>query len=109
VSINTNQMYAIKQYEKSQSLLNKVQEIGILRRIDHQNVVKLFEVFEDQTHLYLVMEYLGGGTILQHKYTEKEAYIAIKGLLEALNYCHSKNITIKHIKPENLLLSYFSN
>jgi calcium/calmodulin-dependent protein kinase I len=85
-------------------------EIDILTYVDHPNIVKLFEVFEDLEYYYLVMELMTGGelfdTILEkEKYTEKEAADTVRPIIDAINYCHSLNIIHRDIKPENLLYS----
>ena len=41
-------------------------EARIMMEIDHPNIVKLFEVFEDEKYLYFVMEYLKGGNLHEH-------------------------------------------
>lgn len=85
-------------------------EIDILMYVDHPNIVKLFEVFQDSESYSLVMELMTGGelfdTILEkEQYTEKEAAETIRPIIDAINYCHSLNIIHRDIKPENLLYS----
>lgn len=109
--------YAVKSIEKSKladnpkNLAALHKEIQILRRIDHPNVIKLYEVYENDLFVHLVLEYLKGGELLhqiQHKgvYSEKDAAIAIKCVLSALAYCHVRNIIHRDLKPENLILVY---
>jgi len=86
-------------------------EIMILRRIDHPHVIKLYEVYENDLYIHLVLEYLKGGELfqkLQSKglYSEKDASMAIKYVLEALDYCHNRNVVHRDLKPENLILAY---
>jgi calcium/calmodulin-dependent protein kinase I len=68
-------------------------EIDILTHVDHPNIVKLYEVFEDIDHYSLVMELMTGGelfdNILQKEvYTEKEASDTIRPIIDAIQYCH---------------------
>ena len=85
-------------------------EIDILTHVDHPNIVKLFDVFEDDYYYTLVMELMTGGelfeTILEKEfYSEMEASETIRPIIDAINYCHSLNIIHRDIKPENLLYS----
>ena len=109
--------FAIKTIEKTKILENArnmvsmQREINILRRINHPNVIQLREVYENDLYVHLVLEYLRGGELFQHiqnkgLYSEKDAALAIRHILEALNYCHVRNIVHRDLKPENLILVY---
>jgi len=81
-----------------------------LTQVDHPNIVKLYEVYEDEKYFSLVMELMTGGelfdTILEKEYySEKEAAETIRPIIDAIKYCHSLNIIHRDIKPENLLYS----
>lgn len=85
-------------------------EIDILTHVDHPNIVKLYEVYEDADNYSLVMELMTGGELFdvileKEMYTEKEASETIRPIIDAINYCHSLNIIHRDIKPENLLYS----
>jgi calcium/calmodulin-dependent protein kinase I len=101
----------IKKYELTDEDKMALQnEIDILTHVDHPNIVKLYEVFEDTDHYSLVMELMTGGelfdNILQKEvYTEKEASDTIRPIIDAIQYCHQLNIIHRDIKPENLLYS----
>jgi serine/threonine protein kinase len=43
-----------------------MQEVYILKKIRHSNIIRLYEVFESQNHFLLVMEYGDGGDLLQY-------------------------------------------
>ena len=84
-------------------------EISILKALDHGNIVKLYDVFEEMDKYYLVMEMCNGGElfdriVLKQKYNEKEARDLIKILLEAIKYIHDNRVVHRDLKPENLLL-----
>ena len=86
-------------------------EVEILKTLDHPNVVKVYEYFEDEQQYYIVMEYCEGGDIFNKlketgKLTEKYAAKIMKYLLSGLCYLHSKQIVHRDIKPENLLITY---
>jgi serine/threonine protein kinase len=87
-----------------------VKEIEILRLLDHPNIIKLIEVFEDETHVHLVLEYLNGGELFEHiarvgTFLETDAINLMKCLLSALSYAHSLGIIHRDLKPENLILT----
>ena len=92
--------------EVRQAILN---EIDILKQIDHPNIVKLIDVFEDERHFCLVMELMTGGELFdlivqKDHFSEAEARDAVRSLVDALDYCHKLGILHRDIKPENLLL-----
>lgn len=85
-------------------------EIDIMTQVDHPNIVKLHDIFEDEKYIFLVMELMTGGelfdTILEKEhYSEKEAAEVVRPIIDAIAYCHSINIVHRDIKPENLLYS----
>jgi calcium-dependent protein kinase len=68
-------------------------EIEILMHIDHPNIVKLYEVFEESDHYSLVMELMTGGELFDHilhkkVYTEDDAIDAIRPIIDAIQYCN---------------------
>ncbi|XP_022081209.1 calcium/calmodulin-dependent protein kinase type 1-like [Acanthaster planci] len=83
-------------------------EVCVLKRIRHSNIVKLYEIFENKTHVYLVIELVTGGELFDRivakgSYTEKDASNIIKQVLEATDYIHELGIVHRDLKPENLL------
>ncbi|SBS83161.1 calcium-dependent protein kinase 3, putative (CDPK3) [Plasmodium ovale curtisi] len=84
------------------------QEIDIMKNLDHPNVVKLLETFEDNEHIYLVMELCTGGELFD-KIVKKGSFVEIyasfimKQVYSVLNYLHIRNICHRDIKPENFL------
>ena len=67
-------------------------EVEILRSIRHPNVVQLFEVFESEKHFLMVMEYSGGGDLLQYvkkrkRLNEQSSKAIFKQILYALGHC----------------------
>ena len=87
-------------------------EIEILKKMDHPNIIKLYEVFESGRSLYLVMEECKGGEVFdkiveriqaKQMYSEKDAANIIQQVLSCIQYCHNHNICHRDLKPENLL------
>lgn len=85
-----------------------------MRKLDHENIIKLYEVHESESYIYLVLELLRGGELFERIvkkgiYTEKDAAVLMKKLLSALDYMHSKGMMHRDIKPENLILKDMDN
>lgn len=99
-----------KEYLSEEKQKNKVMhEVGILLRMRHPSVVKLFETFETGRHILLVMELCAGGDLLNYvrkrrKLDEDCAKVIFKQIIEGLGYIHSKNILHRDIKLDNILL-----
>ena len=110
--------FAVKTFDKKSIMSSKsanrtrvglINEIGIMRNLNHPNVIKLYEVYEGEFHVYLVLELLKGGELFDRiikkgHYSEKDAAILISKLLWALEYIHERGIMHRDIKPENLIL-----
>ncbi|XP_078028618.1 serine/threonine-protein kinase DCLK1a isoform X4 [Epinephelus lanceolatus] len=84
-------------------------EVAILRRVKHPNIVLLIEEVDTYSELYLVMELVKGGDLFDaitsaNRYTERDASGMLYNLANAIKYLHSLNIVHRDIKPENLLV-----
>ena len=80
-----------------------------MRKMNHKNIIKLYEVYESDNHVNLILELLKGGELFDRivktgQYTEHNACDLMKRLLGALNHMHSQGIMHRDIKPENLIL-----
>ena len=107
-------VYCCKQILKSKiaDLVKFRNEINILSKIEHPNIVRIMEIFEDDRHFNIIMENCSGGELF-HKilekfeqgqtFTEKEAVPIFKQIISALSCCHSQGICHRDIKPENIL------
>ncbi|KAB5546498.1 hypothetical protein PHYPO_G00072780 [Pangasianodon hypophthalmus] len=108
----TGKLFAIKCVKKKNKRdINLENEIAVLRRIKHENVVGLEDLYESRTHYYLVMQLVSGGELFDRildrgVYSEKDASLVIKQVLEGVNYLHKNGIVHRDLKPENLL--YYS-
>ena len=106
---------------QEEDVLSMQNEIDILRALDHTNIVKLVDFYEDPGHYCLIMELMRGGEVSsqtlsnhfcqlfdyiieQEQFSEKLAHRIMAPLFDAVIYCHSHQIVHRDIKPENLLL-----
>jgi len=107
----TGEKHAIKIIEKptgSKIAMLKA-EVDILTKCDHPNVVKMYAVYETETHLFLCLELLTGGELFDRiiskgHYSEDDARKLTITLLNATQYLHSLGIAHRDLKPENILL-----
>jgi len=85
-----------------------INELKIMRMLDHPNILKLYEVCETENSLYMVMDLLQGGSLIDKirekpVFTEAEAAPLMKGMLRAIEHAHSRGIMHRDLKPENIL------
>ncbi|XP_031684238.1 serine/threonine-protein kinase DCLK2 isoform X1 [Oncorhynchus kisutch] len=112
VERSTGKEYALKIIDKAkcsgkEHLIEN--EVAVLRRVKHPNIIQLIDEVDTPTELYLVMELVKGGDLFDAitsstKYTERDASVMVFNLAGALKYLHSMNIVHRDIKPENLLV-----
>lgn len=110
-----DKLYAIKTLKKagiSETAYNRlIDEVSILSRLDHPNIVKYYETFEDNYYVHIVMEYLSGDNLLKFisekqyddDYDECNISKIMRNLFKALVFIHNQNIVHRDIKPENIL------
>ncbi|CAD8174342.1 unnamed protein product [Paramecium pentaurelia] len=112
--VEDGQQMAIKAFSKSIAYAEEngkeglINEIKLMRQVDHPNIIKLYEVNETANSLYICLELLEGGQLYEQLkkkviFTNKEIQTIIKGLLEGLKHIHSKDIMHRDIKLENIL------
>lgn len=80
-----------------------------MKEMEHPNIIRLYETFEDDQNVYLVMELCEGGElfdriITEGTFSEKAAAAYVRQILSALFYLHNRGVCHRDIKPENFLL-----
>eukprot|EP01083_Nonionella_stella_P101541 287939_1 len=112
---NTTNEVAIKIMPKSsdhgnataQSLFEN--EVTILTRIKHKNIVRLIDVAHDENNYYIILSLAKGGDLVEYLFddsidiTEDQAAQWVRTMLETLEYLHSQNIAHCDLKPENIV------
>mmetsp|Transcript_6353 Transcript_6353/g.10535 ORF Transcript_6353/g.10535 Transcript_6353/m.10535 type:complete len:439 (-) Transcript_6353:4-1320(-) len=86
-------------------------EIQSLRKLQHPNIIRLYDVFISEEKIFIVMELMHGGELFDYvvqkgTLTEEEASAIVRKVTSAIVYMHSKNIIHRDLKPENLLLRH---
>lgn len=110
----THQKVAIKIINKrkmeNMNMHEKVRrEINILQYLKHPHVIRLYELLDTPTDIFMVMEYVSGGELFDHivhklRLREDEARRFFQQILSGVEYCHQHMVTHRDLKPENLLL-----
>ena len=86
-----------------------VNEIAILQRVQHNNLVQLLEVIDEGDRIYLVTEYVGGGELFAYivqkgRLEESEASRLFAQMVAAVDSIHRQLVIHRDLKPENVLL-----
>jgi calcium-dependent protein kinase len=105
-------IYAVKSIDKTKLSAKKIKnlsrEIEVLASLDHPNIIKYYETYNDDHYFHIVTEYLSGGELFdkiykQKRLTEKETANIVYKITSAICHCHSKGIVHRDLKPENIL------
>lgn len=85
-----------------------MKEVSILKKLDHQNVIRIYEVYKNKTHLYIVTELCTGGELFDRiqkikKFSENQAAKYMLDIVSAVMHCHQRGIVHRDLKPENIL------
>ncbi|KAF0689713.1 Aste57867_18861 [Aphanomyces stellatus] len=110
--VETGDVFAVKIIDKTQLGATEKEllrtEIAILKLVQHRNIIRLQDVYENKHHIYIVTELLSGGELFnkivgRSRYTEAESRTVMQPLFESVAYLHKMGIVHRDIKPENIL------
>eukprot|EP00906_Rhabdomonas_costata_P008784 RCo012473 len=114
VHVKTKIKFAVKAMErkvlKEEQMEEQLKkEIAIMRKLNHPAIVRLYEVFQTKSTVYLILELVSGGELFnkivqEKRFTEEVARTYFQQLVVGTFYCHSHGIVHRDLKPENLLL-----
>jgi serine/threonine protein kinase len=105
--------YAVKIISKQGSGIDEekfIEEIRLLQKLGHPNIMTMEDVFEDEENIYIVTELMCGGElfdrILEKKFfSERDAAMYTQKILEAVSYLHSHGVVHRDLKPDNILFT----
>ncbi|CRK32085.1 hypothetical protein BN1708_016073 [Verticillium longisporum] len=85
-------------------------EVAILKLVDHPNVMKVYDIWENRSEIYLVLEYVDKGDLFDYintngRLNEEAAMYLFRQIMSAMQHCHAFNICHRDLKPENILLN----
>lgn len=78
-------------------------EIDTLKELDHPNILKIHESFEDDKNYFVVTEYCDGGELFEEiiewgKFTEEDAAVLMRQILTCVNYCHKRGFVHRYVQ-----------
>mmetsp|Transcript_1691 Transcript_1691/g.5141 ORF Transcript_1691/g.5141 Transcript_1691/m.5141 type:complete len:524 (+) Transcript_1691:138-1709(+) len=84
-------------------------EINVLKLFSHPHIIRLYEVIDTPTDIYVIMEYVSGGELFDYivakgRLSEEEARRFFQQIIAGVEYCHKYMVVHRDLKPENLLL-----
>ena len=115
LNILTGRVVAIKSFNKKNLNNHKdskdkiVYETNLMKNLNHPSIVKILEMFEDEKHMLIIMEYLNGGNLYsfvkkRRKLKEKTAKFLFWQIIQGIRYLHSMGVVHRDIKLENILI-----
>ena len=112
VNIITKQNVAMKKINKvKENAIDDMEiknEIEILKKLDHPNIVKIIEFFSTPKAYYIITDFCACGELynqIKHQYTEGQLAVLFYQVFSGLYYLHTKNIVHRDLKLENILIS----
>lgn len=109
---NSLQKYAIKVIEKDADdelgLEHAWRELNVMKSINHESIVRTYDIFDTENRVYLVLEYMAGGTLsdllkTMRRFTEDQARQILTEILEGVAYLHDNSIVHRDLKLTNIL------
>ena len=115
LNVLTGRVVAIKSFNKNNFDVNSdfikkiIYETNLMKKLNHKNVTKILEMFEDDKYILIIMEYINGGNLFsfvkkRRKLSEKISKFLFKQIILGLQHIHSHNIVHRDVKLENILI-----
>ncbi|KAF0735686.1 hypothetical protein AaE_009064, partial [Aphanomyces astaci] len=106
--LNRNKIRSLDMSEKVR------REIGLLRKMQHPHIIRLYEVIDTPTDIFMVLEYVAGGELFDYivskgRLSPDEARHFFHQIVSGVEYCHFHRVVHRDLKPENLLLDADNN
>ena len=122
LNVLTGRVVAIKSFNKNIKSKNGINmdmdkvlyEINLMKKLNHQNITKILETFEDDQFYFIIMEYINGGNLFSYvkkrrKLSEKVAKFLFRQIILGIKHIHSNLIVHRDIKLENILIDMNNN
>ena len=120
LNVLTGRVVAIKSFNKSnlnsnsENMKKIIYETNLMKKLNHPNITKILELFEEKEYILIIMEYINGGNLFSflkkhRKVSEKTAKLLYKQIILGIKYMHEKNIVHRDIKLENILIDLNNN
>lgn len=110
---NSRSSLATQQARSEKQRLGIDREITMMKLMNHPNIMRIYDVFEGEKELFLVLEYVQGGELFDFlvnrgRLPPHEALEYFKQIIYGLNYAHTFSIIHRDLKPENILIASIS-
>lgn len=97
-----------KDHKNAKNIETLLKDVDILKTLDHPNIIKVYEYFQDESAVYIVTDLCSGGELFEHiikekNFNERKAAELMRQILSAISYCHEKNLVHCDLKPENIM------
>ena len=120
LNILAGRVVAIKSFNKKEldkngdNMKKILYETDLMKKMNHPNITKILEVFEDEDYILITMEYINGGNLFsfvkkRRKLSEKTAKFLFKQIILGIQHIHSHKIVHRDIKLENILIDLNNN
>ena len=116
LNVLTGRVVAIKSFNKknldspnNENMKKIIYETNLMRKLNHPNITKILEMFEDEKYILIIMEYINGGNLFsfvkkRRKLNEKISKFLFKQIILGIKHIHSQNIVHRDVKLENILI-----